>query len=455
MFKSNLISLAKSSQLLKRIACMMAITGIMLTLTPSAVAQSTGNWWQPSFSEEGTGQSEVCTSGFDGMRCSGDRCDNVSFSCPDGPPLADPNSSSPIETISEERPNNIGVCPPSRIVTGAKCSGSNCDNIQLQCGRTDYTLSDHLWGGWFSEDTTLTYTRLPGFVITGVQCRGSQCDDKRVRFSKPTAPKALEFERAVGAWRVACIGGNNCENSVSKGTTVGRSNSNTLTTERSASLSATVESGFEMQGISAGYSLTAEGSIGSSSASEVVRSREDSSSSTCTINQDFEKYDVQAVWQWTMSSRIGQETVEIKTCIITCTSDMIAPKFPPGTPQAGEPGLTGDECLVPRTKTVTAPAPVTDTVLTPSTEPVTGLNAVAAMHSRGSFKQTGDKSWGEFSSTGQQGFSYREVGRDAWSIYLHDTRRDVQIHIDLFQKKIKYGPKSGPTRDLYTVTGSK
>jgi hypothetical protein len=48
-------------------------------------------------------------------------------------------------------------------------------------------------------------------------------------------------------------------------------------------------------------------------------------------------------------------------------------------------------------------------------------------------------------------FTFREVGRDDWSVYLRDDSRNVTIQLDLFQKKVYYSEGSGPRRELYAI----
>ena len=57
----------------------------------------------------------------------------------------------------------------------------------------------------------------------------------------------------------------------------------------------------------------------------------------------------------------------------------------------------------------------------------------------GTFRNMGNGSWMEDGLNGRQGqHFFQEVGRDQWSVYLHDASRGVDIQIDLWQQVINY-----------------
>lgn len=85
---------------------------------------------------------------------------------------------------------------------------------------------------------------------------------------------------------------------------------------------------------------------------------------------------------------------------------------------------------------------------------VNGRNVVRADFGRGSFRQTSASGWTEFGPNGRAAFSFAETGRDEWSVYLIDRSRNVQLQIDLFRKKVSYGPIGGGRSDLYDITNS-
>ncbi|MDX1569924.1 MAG: hypothetical protein R3200_05510 [Xanthomonadales bacterium] len=99
-----------------------------------------------------------------------------------------------------------------------------------------------------------------------------------------------------------------------------------------------------------------------------------------------------------------------------------------------------------------APTTVPDRPLTQ--DGVNGRNVVRADHSNGRFEQTANGAWAEFDANGRAGFTFRETGRDDWSVYLNDRSRNVQIQIDIHRKMIRYGTNNGPKQDLYPITRS-
>lgn len=88
------------------------------------------------------------------------------------------------------------------------------------------------------------------------------------------------------------------------------------------------------------------------------------------------------------------------------------------------------------------------------TSGINGRNVQVALFSNGRFMQTGPRSWTEYRSNGQAAFSFNETGRDAWSVYMHDASRNVQIQIDLHRKWIRYGERNGAKRDQYRLIPS-
>lgn len=89
-----------------------------------------------------------------------------------------------------------------------------------------------------------------------------------------------------------------------------------------------------------------------------------------------------------------------------------------------------------------------------SPDDVDGRNVVRADHARGRFEQTSNGVWTEFDANGRGNFTFRETGRDAWSVYMNDRSRNVQIQIDIHRKMIRYGTGNGPKQDLYPITRS-
>lgn len=85
---------------------------------------------------------------------------------------------------------------------------------------------------------------------------------------------------------------------------------------------------------------------------------------------------------------------------------------------------------------------------------VTGRNVSRATYShspRAGLKWSHDQVWYEHNEQGKTTFTFKEVGRDDWSVYLHDRSRDVQIQIDVHRMWVTYGTHNNPKRDLYKI----
>lgn len=66
-----------------------------------------------------------------------------------------------------------------------------------------------------------------------------------------------------------------------------------------------------------------------------------------------------------------------------------------------------------------------------------GMNVTYVAYNQGSFRQIADKKWGEFRLNGKQAFTFDELGRDMWSVYLIDkSRGGMRIQLDLHTKKV-------------------
>ncbi len=67
------------------------------------------------------------------------------------------------------------------------------------------------------------------------------------------------------------------------------------------------------------------------------------------------------------------------------------------------------------------------------------------------FEEHPDGQWYEIGREGTVRFEFQETGRDEWSVYLQDKRRDVQVQLDLWRRKISVGTGGRPRRDSYDV----
>ena len=90
---------------------------------------------------------------------------------------------------------------------------------------------------------------------------------------------------------------------------------------------------------------------------------------------------------------------------------------------------------------------------------VTGRNVTKVVFASGgeptgAFKQEGVGQWTEYTNRSGVFFSFRETGRDDWSVYLHDDSRDVYIQLDLHRKKVGYRQGNGQQSDIYDIVKS-
>jgi len=72
----------------------------------------------------------------------------------------------------------------------------------------------------------------------------------------------------------------------------------------------------------------------------------------------------------------------------------------------------------------------------------------------GKFVQTGRHRWTEYGKRGAI-FTFTERNRDKWSVYLHDSSRNVNIQLDLYRKKVIYSVGHGRRSDLYNIIHSR
>ena len=80
--------------------------------------------------------------------------------------------------ISEETPP--AVCWAGWFVSGIRCSGRYCDNIEITCTKIPGATvgSDNLWTPWVSEENSSPALCGPGpNLIAGFACNGGYCDN--------------------------------------------------------------------------------------------------------------------------------------------------------------------------------------------------------------------------------------------------------------------------------------
>ncbi len=90
-----------------------------------------------------------------------------------------------VKSISEEPPSDRYLASQGFLMTGLRCSGRYCDNINLQVARNrraDLSVdrTRQYWTHWISEESDWNEFIAPeGHFIVGYECKGSYCDDRR------------------------------------------------------------------------------------------------------------------------------------------------------------------------------------------------------------------------------------------------------------------------------------
>jgi hypothetical protein len=80
--------------------------------------------------------------------------------------------------ISEETPP--AVCNSGWFVSGIRCTGPYCDNIEIFCTKLPGSTvgADHRWTPWVSEESSSPGWCGPGpNLIAGMACGGRYCDN--------------------------------------------------------------------------------------------------------------------------------------------------------------------------------------------------------------------------------------------------------------------------------------
>lgn len=108
--------------------------------------------------------------------------------------------------------------------------------------------------------------------------------------------------------------------------------------------------------------------------------------------------------------------------------------------------------VCPQQPRVSNPPPQQPSSPPPAPTGVNGQNAGIVRHSGGSFVNVGNRQWQEQDAYGNVTFRFQEFGRDEWSVYLHDSSRNVMLQLDLHRRMITYAQGTGPRSDLYQIT---
>lgn len=69
----------------------------------------------------------------------------------------------------------------------------------------------------------------------------------------------------------------------------------------------------------------------------------------------------------------------------------------------------------------------------------------------GSFRRAADGSWQELDSNGAVTFTFGELRRDDWTVYLYDASRNVELRLDLHQRQVLYGANGQEPYPIYAI----
>lgn len=74
---------------------------------------------------------------------------------------------------------------------------------------------------------------------------------------------------------------------------------------------------------------------------------------------------------------------------------------------------------------------------------------------RGTLSKDASGKWVERNLLGTTSFTFNEISRDDWSVYLQDPSRNVALQIDLYTSKVMYGNIGGNKTPIYSILWSK
>ncbi|MEZ5670262.1 MAG: hypothetical protein R3F55_23110 [Alphaproteobacteria bacterium] len=73
----------------------------------------------------------------------------------------------------------------------------------------------------------------------------------------------------------------------------------------------------------------------------------------------------------------------------------------------------------------------------------------------GTYRNNAAGSWVETDASGAVTFTFTEMQRDEWSVYLRDYTRNVDIQLDLYTREVKYAPAGQQRAALYRISDAR
>ena len=86
---------------------------------------------------------------------------------------------------------------------------------------------------------------------------------------------------------------------------------------------------------------------------------------------------------------------------------------------------------------------------------INGRLVTYAQHQGGFFRMVAPNVWREYDANRQHTATFREVSRDAWSVYLRDDSRNMDMQIDVHRNWIRLAWPGHPMQDQYAITRSR
>jgi len=138
----------------------------------------------------------VCWSGWfvSGIRCTGRYCDNIEITCTKIPTATVGADHRWTPWVSEERPSTAWCGPGPNLIAGFACNGGYCDNLSLFCVPLVNLRTIHCWTTRsVSEENGGTLSFQEGssggiVVATQMSCSGSHCDNKTFQVCQIRSP---------------------------------------------------------------------------------------------------------------------------------------------------------------------------------------------------------------------------------------------------------------------------
>lgn len=165
----------------------------------------------------------------------------------------------------------------------------------------------------------------------GIGCIGDNTGNAKTAYLTTEYLHTAKVGTPRGRWFPQGSGGNASNATIRKSFTSTDSNRKSLSKEEVNSITATVTSEAEMEGVGKiSSSLSGTKSLAVTSVNEIISTKSIGYSETCSTSFDYDGQDYTNVWQWGMTTSIGGSSLTVKTCHFACTVGSVAPKVPLG-----------------------------------------------------------------------------------------------------------------------------